>query len=171
MRIEAARRYLSAGLGCNESDLAAAAHVLGIIKCASFEQYVATVPTAATITPVDADPGNPWARGSSLVVGIYLEGDLSSDLDATLTVFVPRGVQTGKVLRDELLGGDREGTWDVFLAWRCGCRHDTRVVYRSVGDVPGKKGYHGVCPVCSRAAVRVVRTEDAAIVQMRGRRG
>lgn len=142
------------------ADVEAAAVVGRLTRSASYEQFLSMIPTAACLRTEDSDPGNPWALGTSLVVGIYLEADLEKLPAASLTIYAQKGVSAGRVVRDELLGGE-EGTYDIFMAWRCGCSADHRVIYRSVDDIPSRAGIHGQCQRCFHAPVRVVRRDDA----------
>lgn len=60
------------------------------------------------------------------------------------------------IVKDLLGTREYSEAFDVFLAWRCGCRENTEVVYKRIEDVPTTDGYHEACPRCGQAPLEIL---------------
>lgn len=126
----------------------------------SFESLWCRVPEDRRIDEDDPSRMNPWAMGSTLIVGCYLEADDTELPSAALTIRVPPKKKARDVIAEELLVGEGR-TWDLLFAWRCGCMHDHRVIYRTLDDFPTDPGVHDFCPRCFCAPLKIVNERGA----------
>lgn len=60
------------------------------------------------------------------------------------------------IIKDLMGGRDSSGAFDVFFAWRCGCRKNHEVIYKTLADLPSGIGYHDACPHCGQAPLEVL---------------
>lgn len=98
---------------------------------------------------------SPWAWISPKLCVFHKTADKEDEIG--LRLVVPEGFSVAEYLEKTLGGSTFLGEFDYILAWRCGCRQQTKVLYHTVREFPDTAGRHGVCPLCNAAAVNIVR--------------